>query len=132
MDVLTFQGPRAILEFVPFTDPSVRIEEEDMIADDLAQQLHDKATRGESLSAKELAQLENWYALQDSAESDVLGLTATEKTTATLQAHIDAAIAQLMKVTKRIQEIAAENEALRREIAALRRQLAHLLTQQPA
>jgi len=103
-----------------------------MTADDLAQQLHDKTTRGESLSAEELAQLENWYALQDSAESDVLGLTAAEKTAATLRAHIDAAIAQLITITKRIQETAAENEALRREIAALRRQLAYLLTQQPA
>jgi len=102
-----------------------------MVSDDFAQQLHDKATRGGSLSAEELAQLENWYALQDRAESNVLSLTAAEKTPATLQTHIDAALAQLMTVTKRIQETAAENEILRREIAALHRQLAYLPTQQP-
>jgi len=103
-----------------------------MVSDDLAPQLHDKATRGQSLSAEERAHLENWYALQDNAESAVLGLTAAEKTSDTLQAHIDAALTQLITVTQRIQEIAAENETLRREIATLRHQLAHLPTPQPA
>lgn len=103
-----------------------------MISDGLAHPLHDKATRGESLSAEELAQLQSWYALQDNAESNVLGLAAAEKTSATLQAHIDATLARLMTVTKRIQEVAAENKALRGEIVTLRRQLAHLPVQQPA
>lgn len=102
-----------------------------MVSDDLAKQLHDRATRGELLSAKEQARLKNWYALQDSAESNALGLTTSEKTLA-LQAQVDAALAQLVTVTKRIREITAENKTLRREIAALRRQLAHLLTLQPA
>jgi hypothetical protein len=104
-------------------EPSTERTQSD--ADDFAQQLHDKWTRGESLSAEERAQLKNWYALQDSAESKALGLTAAEKTSATLQAQIDTALARLMEVTKRIQKIAAENETLRGEIAALRRQLAH-------
>jgi septal ring factor EnvC (AmiA/AmiB activator) len=103
-----------------------------MISDELARQLHDRATRGDELSADELAQLEHWYALQDSAESDVLGLTAAEKTSATLRARIDATLAQLMAVTKHIQELTAENEVLRREITALRHQLVQAPTQQPA
>jgi len=103
-----------------------------MVSDDLAKQLHDRATRGELLSAEEQAQLENWYALQDSAESHALGMTAAEETAATLRSQVDAALVQLITVTKRVQEIAAENEALRREIIALRRQLAHLPTPQPA
>ena len=103
-----------------------------MISDDLARQLHDRATRGESLSADDWAQLKDWYALQDSAESSLLGLTVAGATPATLQAHVDVALAQLMTVTKRIQEVAAENKALRSDIAALRRQLAHQPVPQPA
>jgi peptidoglycan hydrolase CwlO-like protein len=103
-----------------------------MVSDELAKQLHDRATRGEPLSAQERAQLENWYALQDSAESNTLGLAATEKTLSTLQTQVDSALAQLTTVTKRMQEIASENEALRREVADLRRQLAQPPTPQLA
>jgi peptidoglycan hydrolase CwlO-like protein len=103
-----------------------------MVSDDLAKQLHDKATRGESLSPEEQIRLEKWYVLKDNGESETLGLSAPEKTLATLQAQVDAALAQLIAVTKRIQEVASENEALRHEIAILRHQLAYLLTPQPA
>lgn len=103
-----------------------------MISDNLAKQLHDRATRGETLSAEEQTQLENWYAREDNAENRALGSTVADKTLTTLQAQVDAALAQLMTVVKRIQEVASENESLRREIAALRRQLAHLLTPQSA
>lgn len=103
-----------------------------MISNDLAKQLHDRATRGALLSAEERAQLENWYALQDDAENKALGLMDPEKKLEPLQAQVEAALAQLMTVARRIQEVASENESLRREITALRRQLAHLLTLQPA
>ncbi|MBI4758581.1 MAG: hypothetical protein HY783_06225 [Chloroflexi bacterium] len=103
-----------------------------MISDDIGRKLHDRSSRGETLSAEEQKQLENWYASQDNAESKMLGLTASEKTVASLQTQIDSALAQLMVVTKRIQEVASENEALRREIAALRRQLMQRLGVQPA
>lgn len=103
-----------------------------MISDNLAKQLHDRATRGETLSAEEQTQLENWYAREDNAENRALGSAVADKTLTTLQAQVDAALAQLMTVVKRIQEVASENESLRREIAALRRQLAHLLTPQSA
>ena len=102
-----------------------------MVSDDLAKQLHDRATRGETLSTEEQRQLESWYASQDTTESKALGLATGEKTLATLQAQVDAALAQLMAVAKRIQEIASENETLRREIATLRHQLVYLLEAQP-
>ncbi len=103
-----------------------------MASDDMGRRLHDRATRGETLSADEKAQLDRWYAEQDRAESDVLRVATAEKTVTALQAQVDAALAQLAAVTKRIQEIAAENEALRQETAALRRQLAQLPSAQPA
>lgn len=103
-----------------------------MVSDDLAKQLHDRATRGELLSAEEQSLLEDWYALLDCMESDTLGLTTDEKTLASLQAQVESALIQLMTVTKRIQEVAAENETLRHEVAVLRRQLVHQPTSQPA
>ena len=102
-----------------------------MTSGNLAKQLHDKATRGESVSAEERSLLEDWYALQDRAEGETLGLATDEETLTTLQAQVEAALTQLMTVTKRIQEVASENEALRREISTLRRQLAYQPIPQP-
>jgi chromosome segregation ATPase len=103
-----------------------------MVSDDAMKQLHDKTTRGERLSAEEQAQLQNWYALQDQIEGQTLGLVTDEKPAITLQAQVEAALTQLMTVTNRIQQVAAENDALRREITTLRRQLASSSTLQPA
>lgn len=43
-----------------------------MSTEELAKQLHDKATRGNMLSAAEQAQLEAWYAQQDQEEKAIL------------------------------------------------------------
>jgi regulator of replication initiation timing len=48
----------------------------------------------------------------------------------TLQRQVDAASLQLTAVTERIQEVAAENNTLRREISRLRQQLVNQI--QPA
>ena len=99
-----------------------------MVTDTLGQHLHDRATRGEGLSAEERAQLDEWYAAKDASEAKELGLNgATNSVAAELQAQIDAALAQLSSITRRIQEIAAENDKLRQEIAALRRQVPQLV-----
>ncbi len=103
-----------------------------MISDNIAKKWHDRFSRGGTLSAEEQKQLQDWYAGQDAAEGKMLGLAASEKTVASLQAQVDAALTQLMTVTKRIQEVASENETLRREIATLRRQLMQRLGAQPA
>jgi peptidoglycan hydrolase CwlO-like protein len=98
-----------------------------MIPDTHGRQLHDRATRGEALSVEERTQLEEWYAHHDRDEAHDLGLEKTQRRASDLQAQIDAALAQLTTLTKRIQEIAAENDALRQEIAALRRQVPQLV-----
>jgi hypothetical protein len=103
-----------------------------MIRDDLANQLHDRATRGDELLDEEQEQLESWYASQDLLERQTLPLAARGKSVAALQAQVDAILAQLTSATKRIQDVAVENEVLRREIAALRRQLVYVLEAQPA
>lgn len=102
-----------------------------MVSDELGEQLHDRATRGAALSAEEQAHLEGWYATQDRTEMDELGLTVAEETVGALQAQVESALAQLASVTKRIQQVADENEALRREIAVLRRQLVQQTPLQP-
>lgn len=94
-----------------------------MVSNETGKQLHDRATRGEVLSDEEQVQLKSWYATQDLAEANELGLTEMAEKLTALQAQIDAALAQLATATGRIQEIAEENEALRHENAVLRRQL---------
>ena len=87
-----------------------------MISDKETKRLHDKATRGLSLTAEEQSQLQNWYSLHDSIENKKLGLTTNEKKSVSLQNQIDTALEQLMTVTKRIQKVTSENQALKREV----------------
>jgi hypothetical protein len=87
-----------------------------MVSEDQAKQLHDRATRGKPLSAEEYSLLEAWYTLQDSLEQEALGLTTTERNVADLRTQIEILMDLLATATKRIQEIAAENDNLRQEI----------------
>ena len=103
-----------------------------MSGDDVALQLHDRATRGGALSAEEQALLDAWYARQDQEEAAALARSLPPANVAALQAHVDAAVAQLLTVTQRIQTLTAENEAVRQEIAALQRRLAQQSANQPA
>jgi hypothetical protein len=67
-----------------------------MISNELGKQLHDRATRGESLTAEERAQMEAWYSEQDRIEMNDLGVTPPAKDMALLQAQVDSMIAQLI------------------------------------
>lgn len=96
------------------------------------QRLHDRATRGDRLSPAEHAQLDAWYAAQDRAECDMIGVTVTTDTLPALQTKIDSALAQIVDLTKQIRDTTTENKALRHEITTLRRQLAHRTSPQPA
>lgn len=103
----------------------------EMTSDEQRQRLHDRATRGQTLSQDEQAQLDAWYAAQDRAEAAALDLDVTE-VTASLQAQIDTVLTQLAATTGRIQELGKENETLRQEIALVRHQLAERAVLQPA
>ena len=95
-----------------------------MISDETGKQLHDKASRGENLTAAEQAQLTAWYTTQDAAEANLLLPPAVEVDLGTLQRQVDAASTQLTAVTERIQQVTAENNDMRQEITRLRQQLA--------
>lgn len=100
-----------------------------MMTDDAkAKELHDRATRGETLTAADQAHLQAWYDEQDQAELQQLGLSASAADDAELQNQIAAALDQIAAVTSQIQTLAKENETLRHENLTLRRQL----TEQPA
>jgi hypothetical protein len=103
-----------------------------MSGEHLGQQLHDKTTRGDALSAEEKAQLEDWYARHDREEVAALTSALLPQSNTRLQAQVDAAVAQLLTVTQRIQTLAAENDAVRGEVASLQRQLAQRPEKQPA
>ena len=103
-----------------------------MIKDDKGRALHDKASRGEKLSEQEQRQLEDWYAQQDKMELEAIQLFSGEESLSDLQAQVEAALAQLVKLTNRIQQVASENEQLRNENTTLLYQLTKQLGQRPA
>ena len=103
-----------------------------MIKDEKGKALHDKASRGEKLSEQEQRQLEDWYAQQDKMELESIQLSVGEESLSALQAQVEAALAQLVKLTNRIQQVASENEQLRNENTTLLNQLTKQLGQRPA
>jgi hypothetical protein len=103
-----------------------------MSIDKVGQRLHDRATRGELLTAEEQAQLDQWYARQDGEEATTLARKPSAQSIHGLQAQIDAAVTQLLDVAQRVQIQTVENEKVRREVAELQRLLAQRPTTQPA
>ena len=95
-------------------------------------QLHDKATRGETLTAEEETALAAWYARQDQEEDTLLASSRSSFTADALQAEIETALTNLQAVAQQVREQLNENEALRRDIDALTQQLAQTKTLQPA
>lgn len=103
-----------------------------MIPDELGQKLHDRATRGESLSAEEQDVLRHWYALHDQEEMAQLSAAPAPSQLADLQLRIQQATAQVVVQAQHLEALTAENTQLRLEIAALQRLLSAKLAEQPA
>jgi hypothetical protein len=98
----------------------------------LGQLLHDRATRGETLSREEQEQLRLWYAEQDQEETVRLASASIPNDLASLQAQVQHVTARVVVQAQRIHLLASENAQLRQEIATLQRLLAEKLTGQPA
>ena len=105
-----------------------------MGANATGQQLHDRATRGETLTEAEQGSLASWYERQDAEEAALLGASApmTEAALRHLRGEVEAASARMLAATQAIQAQVAENERLRQEIAALTQRLAQSASSQPA
>lgn len=89
------------------------------------QELHDRSTRGEVLSEEEMAKLNGWYAQQDEAEARLLGVSVKDESAEILRMQIKSTLAQVASVTQQIQQLVAQNEDLRQEVAILKQHLAH-------
>ncbi len=92
-----------------------------MSSDQLGEQLHDRATRGEALSLVEQARLDLWYDAMNRAEMEQL--LKIEPDTQVLRHQIMSVLKRVSHVTKQIEQIATENEKIRHENDVLRRQL---------
>ena len=92
------------------------------MTDEACQALHDKRTRGLTLSAEEQVTLDAWYARQDAEEQASLGSASTSPLLTRMHAELDAINAELRSVTQRIQEATAENTRIRDEIIKLQAQ----------
>jgi hypothetical protein len=90
-----------------------------MIPDEIGQRLHDRATRGETLTTEEQEQLRRWYADHDQEEMALLNAAPAPSRLADLQAHVQQPTAQVVVQAQRIEALTAENAQLRQEIASL-------------
>lgn len=87
------------------------------------QQLHDRATRGEAITAEENVRLEQWYAEQDRAEEASLHAPAEPEAAGRIRTQIDATVAELRSAVEHIQSLTAENASVRKQIADLQAEL---------
>lgn len=103
-----------------------------MILDESGQKLHDRATRGETLTAEEQELLRRWYAQHDQEEMAQLNTAPLPSRLADLQSRVQHATIQVVAQAKRIEALTAENAQLQLEIASLQLLLSAKLTGQPA
>lgn len=95
-----------------------------MISDDLGKPLHDRATRGQPLSAEERELLAEWYRRLDDEEARQFARAAAVPShTQALREQVSAILAQIVEVAQHIQTLNNENDALRNEIALLEQRL---------
>lgn len=103
-----------------------------MIPDELGQKLHDRATRGETLTTEDQEVLRSWYAHHDQAEMAQLSTAPDPSRLADLQSRVQQATAQVVVQARHIEALTAENAQLRQEIASLQRLLSAKRAGQPA
>lgn len=103
-----------------------------MIPEEIGQKLHDRATRGEALTAEELDQLRHLYSYHDEEELAQLNAAPVPNLLIDLQVRVQQATTQVVVQAHRIEALTAENAQLRQEIASLQRLLSTKLAGQPA
>jgi predicted nucleic acid-binding Zn-ribbon protein len=85
--------------------------------------LHDRATRGESLTDAERATLERWYQDGDEAEAALLAAQRPIASQDAAPSDLSSALAMIRETVASIETIHQQNATLREEIAALQQRL---------
>lgn len=99
-----------------------------MISDDVGVRLHDRAIRGQPLTAEERNLLTEWYRRLDEEEARQFAEAQSASTPDETRDDIDKLLVQLALSAQRMRVLAAENDRLRCEIEELHRQLAQKRT----
>ncbi|HZS07255.1 MAG TPA: hypothetical protein VFD58_20630 [Blastocatellia bacterium] len=94
-----------------------------MIDDELGKELHDRATRGQFLSAEEREQLQTWYEGKDLAGDGETSLATAYSEMTDLEDEAANRLVDIAETMERIHKLARENEELRRANAALEQRL---------
>ncbi len=90
-----------------------------MTTNERGQDLHDKATRGITLSPSERAELDTWYQRLDQEERELFSASEVAEGPGKMRAQVDAALVKLQRVVQRVRELEAENDTLKAEIHSL-------------
>jgi hypothetical protein len=78
-----------------------------MIPDEIGQKLHDRATRGETLTAQEQELLRLWYAHHDQEEMGQLSAAPVPSRLADLQSRVQQVTAQVVVQARHIEALRA-------------------------
>src|SRR6476620_8501617 len=87
----------------------------DMTPDEVARPLHHRYARGESLSPEEQAVLEAWYARHDAEDRIIVSNRGATAAVEAERANTNAILHEIRELNRRIDEVIAATEAVRRE-----------------
>ena len=86
--------------------------------------LHDRATRGETLTDDENRRLEQWYQEQDEAEAALLAAHRPELSPSAAPSNLQETLTRIRQTAQSLEALHRQNAALRDEIAVLQKRLA--------
>lgn len=89
----------------------------------LAQQLHDRVTRGATLSPEEQHILDAWYTAEDEAEQILLAASGVDPNHAELRVSIRSVMERVLVEAQHTQTLLMQNDLLQRQIDELKQQL---------
>ncbi|MCB0077128.1 MAG: hypothetical protein KDD73_06855 [Anaerolineales bacterium] len=94
-----------------------------MNIEEIGKRLHDKATRGESLSSEDHALLKRWYDRQDEEEMRLLDLNPDIEAEMALQDGIDSVLSRIKAVNDEINKLSDDNKIIKSGISKIQQQL---------